>query len=65
MPQHRKQITMNDAAGFLVRSFTSGEEVFIYLPRLSDRDHTAHRWREGSSWPLLLEMQFASLLSSS
>jgi hypothetical protein len=35
MPQHRKQIAMNDAAEFLSRSFTSGETIAILLRRIS------------------------------
>ena len=35
MPQHRKQIAMNDAAEFLSRSFTSGETIAILLRRKS------------------------------
>ena len=35
MPQHRKQIAMNDAAQFLSRSFTSGETIAILLRRVS------------------------------
>lgn len=35
MPQHRKQIAMNDAARFLSRSFTSEETIAILLRRVS------------------------------
>jgi hypothetical protein len=35
MPQHEKQIAMNDAAEFLSRSFTRGETIAILLRRVS------------------------------